>query len=77
MYLTFAVQYNYTLDLNLLLKTLNATVAKQAKLIKSLMAQIGALSQMIIALNKHLLALQSENAELKNKKNSNNSHIPP
>ena len=65
------------MDLNLLLKTLNTTVAKQAKLIKSLMAQIGALSQMIIALNKHLLALQSENAELKNKKNSNNSHIPP
>ena len=41
------------------------------------MAQIGALSKMIIALNKHLLALQSVVAVLKNKKNSNNSHIPP
>lgn len=75
--LTFAVHFNYTLDLELLLQTLNKTVTAQAKMTELLKAQVAAQASMIITLNGHISVLQLEIAELKNKKNSNNSHIPP
>ncbi len=77
MYLTFAVQFNYTLDLNLLLQTFYKTVTEQAHLIEKCNAKIDVLESKIESLNEQNIVLQIEITELKNKKNSNNSHIPP
>ena len=77
MYITFAVQFNYTLDLNLLLQTLHNTVSEQAKLIERCNAKIDVLECMIVSLNEQNIVLKIEITGLKNKKNSNNSHIPP
>jgi len=65
------------LDLDLLLQTLNKTLNEQTKMIGLLNGTVATQSDMIIALNETISLLKLENAELKNIKNSNNSHIPP
>lgn len=60
---TFAFQYLPELDIQILLQTLQDTIAGQAKI--------------ITALTEKVKALEAELAAVKNKKNSNNSHMPP
>jgi len=65
------------LDLNLLFQTLLSTVSEQAKSIERINAKFDVQENMIVELKVENKLLKLEIAELKNKKNSNNSHIPP
>ena len=73
----FVVQIYTALDFLILIKTLQETIATQAKLIVALRESTATQALMIDTLNAKVKNLEAEIALLKNKKNSNNSHIPP
>jgi len=65
------------LDFHILLQTLQQTVATQSKLIANQDQLIATQNRMIETMKAQLATLEKEITILKNKKNSNNSHIPP
>lgn len=75
--MNFAFQIYPALDFLILIKTLQETVAAQSKLIVALRESNATQALMIDTLNAKVKNLEEEIALLKNKKNSNNSHIPP
>lgn len=65
------------MDLHLLIKVLQETVAAQSKMITALKEGIAIQAKLIDAQSCQIKNLETEIAILKNKKNSNNSHLPP
>lgn len=65
------------MDLHLLIKVLQETVTAQSKMIAALKESNAIQARLIEAQGCQIKNLETEIALLKNKKNSNNSHIPP
>jgi transposase/uncharacterized coiled-coil protein SlyX len=65
------------MDLHLLIEVLQETVAAQSKMITALKEGIAIQAKLIDAQSCQIKNLETEIAILKNKKNSNNSHLPP
>ncbi len=65
------------MDLHLLIKVLQETVSAQSKMIAALKDGYAITDKLIEAQSCQIKNLETEIALLKNKKNSNNSHLPP
>lgn len=73
----FAVHFTPIMDLHLLIKVLQETVSAQSKMIAALKEGYALKDKLIEAQSCQIKNLEKEIALLKNKKNSNNSHLPP